>query len=78
MEKSLTSFSSLEIKSEVMGIPVTITEEVIAKACRVAAEGRFQEIVKKDDILLKSYYNLLLDGNSEDNTSEMEIHHRML
>lgn len=41
MEKSLTSFSSLEIRSKVMGIPLTITEEVIAKACRVAAEGRF-------------------------------------
>jgi hypothetical protein len=78
MEKSLTSFSSLEIRSEVMGIPVTITEEVIAKACRVAAEGRFQEIVKKDDILLKSYYNLLLDGNLEAKTSEMEIHYMML
>ena len=30
-----------EIRSYVMGIPITITEEVIAKACRVSANGRF-------------------------------------
>lgn len=78
VEMNPTSFSDLEIRSEVMGIPVTITEEVIAKACRVTAEGRFQEIVKNDDILLKSYNNLLLDGNSDTKTSEMEIHNRML
>jgi hypothetical protein len=52
VEKNPTSFNSLEIRSEVMGIPITITEEDIAKACKVDAEGRFQEIVKKDDILV--------------------------
>lgn len=61
-----------------MGIPVTITEEVIAKACRVAPEGRFKWDVKKDDILLESYSNLLLNGNSDAKTSDIEIHHRML
>jgi hypothetical protein len=76
-KKDLKPVSGLEIRSAVMGIPVTITEEVIAKACRVVSEGRFQNNVKRDDILLKSYYNLLLDGNSEAKTSEMEIHHRM-
>jgi hypothetical protein len=78
IELNPTSFSSLEIRSEVMGIPVTITEEIIAKACRMNAEGRFQEIVKKDDVLLQSYYNTLLGGNKDAKPSEMEIHHRML
>jgi hypothetical protein len=78
IELNPTSFSSLEIRSEVMGIPVTITEEIIAKACRVDAEGRFQEIVKTEDILLQSYCNLLLGGNPKAKTSEMKIHHRML
>jgi hypothetical protein len=41
VEMNPTSFSSLEIRSEVMDIPINITEDVIAKACRVDAEGRF-------------------------------------
>jgi hypothetical protein len=73
-----TSFDSLEIRSEVMGIPITITEDVIAKACRVDAEGRFQEIVKKGDVMLNSYYNTLLGGNKDAKPFEMEIHNRML
>jgi len=36
----LKPFRRLEIRSAVMGIPITITEEVIARACRVAPEGR--------------------------------------
>ena len=42
------------------------------------AEGRFQEIVKKDDVLLQNYYNTLLGGNKDAKPSEMEIHNRML
>jgi hypothetical protein len=61
-----------------MGIPVTITEEVIAKACRVAPDGRFQWDVSKDDILLESYKNLVLKGNSAAKSADIEIHHRML
>jgi len=40
-EMGLKFFRQTEIRSTVMGIPITITEEVIAKACRVAATGRF-------------------------------------
>jgi len=40
-EMGLETFSQTEIRSAVMGVPVTITEEIIAKACRVEAEGRF-------------------------------------
>ena len=43
MDMNPTSFESLEIRSEVMGIPITITEDVIAKACRMKAEGRFKK-----------------------------------
>ena len=41
-EMGLEPFRCLEIKYAVMGIPVSITEGVIAKACRMAPEGRFQ------------------------------------
>ena len=78
MDMNPTSFDSLEIRSEVMGIPITITEEVIAKACKRHAEGRFQEIVRKEDVLLKGYYNTLLGGKKDAKPSEMEIHNRML
>jgi len=40
-EMGLEPFRRLEIRSAVMGIHITITEEVIARACRVALEGRF-------------------------------------
>jgi len=39
-EMGLKSFKQTEIRSYVMGIPITITKEVIAKACRVSANGR--------------------------------------
>ena len=40
-EMGLEPFRQTEIRSSMMGIPITITEEVIAKACRVAPTGRF-------------------------------------
>jgi len=40
-EMGLESFRQTEIRSTIMGIPVTITEEVIVRACRVAPTGRF-------------------------------------
>jgi len=46
-----------------MGIPITITEEVIAKACRVAPKGRFMWNVSRKEPQLDSYTNLLLEGN---------------
>ena len=39
-EMGLKSFNQMDIRATVMGIPITITEEVIAKACRVSANGR--------------------------------------
>jgi len=40
-EMGLENSSHTEIRSTVMGIPVTITEELIAKACRVTPTGKF-------------------------------------
>jgi hypothetical protein len=40
-EMGLEPFKGMEIRSAVMGIPVTITEGVIAKACRVSSKGNF-------------------------------------
>ena len=40
-EMILEPFRQTEIRSAVMGIPITIIEEVIAKACRVAPTTGF-------------------------------------
>ena len=39
----LKPFTCTEIRSSIMGIPITITEEVIARAIRRTAEGSFEE-----------------------------------
>jgi len=39
-EMGLEPFTGLEIRSAVMGIPIAITEGVIARACRVAPERK--------------------------------------
>ena len=41
-EMGLKEFKRTEIRSNVVGIPVTITEEVIGRACRRSVEGAFQ------------------------------------
>ena len=46
-ETGLEPFRQTEIRLVVMGIPITITEEVIAKACRVALLADFFECQRK-------------------------------
>ena len=77
-EIGLEPYKRMEIRSAVMGIPITITEEVIARACRVAPKGRFQWNVSKKNPLLESYINLLLKGNPATKLVDMEGNHRML
>ena len=77
-EMGLEPFKGMEIKSAVMGIPVSITEEVIARACRMASEGRFQWNVSRKDIMLESFTNLLLNGNPKAKFVSMDIKHRLL
>ena len=74
----LEPFRGLEIKSAVMGIPVSITKGVIAKACRMAPEGRFLWNVSRKDALLESYTNLLLKGNPATKLVDMDIKYRIL
>jgi len=77
-EMGLEPFRGLEIKSAVMGIPVSITEGVIAKACRMAPEGRFLWNVSRKDALLESYTNLLLKGNPATKLVDMDIKYKIL
>ena len=77
-EMGLEPFQGLEIKSAVMGIPVSITEGVIAQACRMPLEGRFQWNVSSKDAMLDSFTRLLLKGNPATRLVEMDIEHMVL
>jgi len=74
----LKPFEGMEIRSVVMGIPVTITKRAIFKACRVSSKGFFKWDVSPDDVLLQSYVNLFSKGNPKTKTAEMEVCHRLL
>jgi len=77
-EMGLEPFRQTEIRSAVMGIPITITEEVIAKACRVAPTGRFLWNVSRNHPLLESFKSMVLNGNPATKLVDIDDHHRML
>jgi len=77
-EMGLKSFRQTEIRSTVMGIPITITKEVIAKACRVATNGRFIWNANRNHPFLESYKGVVLKGNSSTKLGDIDGQHRML
>ena len=77
-EMGVEPFRQTEIRSAVMGIPITITEEVIAKACRVAPTGRFLWNVSRNHPLLESFKSVVLKGNPATKLVDIDGHHRML
>jgi len=64
--------------SAVMDIPITITEEVIAKACRVAPTGRFLWNVSRNHPLLESFKSVVLNGNPTTKLMDIDGQHKML
>jgi len=74
----LDSFRQTEIRSTMMGIPITITEEVIAKACRVAPTGRFLWNITGKHPLMSSYTSVVLKGDSTTKLVNIDNNHRML
>ena len=77
-EMGVEPFRQTEIRSAVMGIPITITEEVIAKACRVAPTGRFLWNVSRNHPLLESFKSVVLKGNPATKLVDIDGHHKML
>jgi len=77
-EMGLESFRQTEIRSSVMGIPITITKEVIAKACRVTSTGRYIWNANRNHPLLDSYKGVVLKGNSSTKLVDIDGQHRML
>jgi len=77
-EMGLEPFRKTEIRSAVMDIPITITKEVIAIACRVAPEGRFLWNVSRKHPLLEMFTTQVLKGNPSTKLVEIDGNHRML
>ena len=77
-EMGLEPFRQTDIRSAVMGIPLTITEEVIAKACRVAPTGRFLWNVSRNHPLLDSFKSVVLNGNPATKLVDIDGQHRVL
>jgi len=77
-EMGLESFRQTEIRSTVIGIPVTITEEVIARACRVTPSGRFLWNITGKHPLMASYTSVVLKGDSATKMVNIDNSHKML
>jgi len=77
-EMGLEPFRQIEIRSAVIDILLTIIEEVISKACRVAPTGRFVWNVSRNHPLLDSFKSVVLKGNSATKLVDIDGHHRML
>jgi len=77
-EMGLESFRQTKIRSTVIAIPVTITEEVIAKACRVTPTGRFLWNITGKHPLMASYTSVVLKGDSATKMVNIDNSHRML
>jgi len=78
-EMGLKEFKRTEIRSNVMGIAVTITEEVIGRACRRSVEGVFQwNLNKKTSDLIPVVKQSLFKGKNDEKYCDMEKEHKVL
>jgi len=66
-EMGLKEFTRTENHSNVMGIPITITEEIIGRAARCEVEGKFQRnLNKKKSSWIQTTYDALYKHNPSD------------
>jgi len=78
-EMGLKKFRRTEIRSNVMGIPVTITEEVIGRACRRSVEGAFQwSLNKKTSDWIPVVKQSLFKGKKDGKYCDMKKEHKVL
>jgi len=78
-EMGLKKFKRVEIRSNVMGIPITITKEVIGKSCRRNVEGAFQwNLNKKTNDWISVVKQSLFKGKKDGKYNDMEKEHKVL
>jgi len=76
-EMGIKEFTRTEIHSSIMEIPVTITEEVIGRACRRNVEGAFQWDLKQTSSWKPIVIQTLFKGNAKGKYADMEKEHKM-
>jgi len=73
----LKPFTCTEIRSNILGIPVTITEEVISSENRRAAEGSYEEGLDKtspwNDVVNMTMFNSTKKGKYSDLRMEYKM-----
>ena len=75
----LKEFTRTEIRSNLMGIPITINEEIIGRACRRKVEGVFQwDLNSKTSIWKETVVDTLFNGNPVGKYSDMQKEHKVL
>jgi len=78
-ELGLKPFTETEIRSNIMGIPVTITEDVIARACRITVKGSIEEnlnsVTSHCKGIVKDY---MFKGNAKGKYKDMQKEHKVL
>jgi len=78
-ELVLRPFTCIEIRSNVMGIPVFITKESIAKACKREAEGSFEENMdNKTSPWIEVVNMTLFDIKKKGRYCDMQKEHKLL
>jgi len=73
----LKPFTCTEIRSNIMGIPITITEEICARAIRRVVEGSFEEGLDKtspwNDVVNMTMFNNMKKGKYNDLRMEYKM-----
>jgi len=78
-EMGLKEFTGTEIRSNVMGIPITITEEIIGKVARRTVDGKFQwNLNKMTSSWIKVMYEALYKHSVSDKHKDMQKEHKVL
>jgi len=74
----LKPFTCTEIRANIMGIPLTITKEIIARAIRRAVEGSYEEgldnTISWNDVVNMTMFNITKKGKY----SDLRIEYKML
>jgi hypothetical protein len=74
----LEEFKRTKIRSALMGIPVTITEEIISKAARCSNEGKFQWNLSKTSSWVKTTKEAFHTGRPTNKLCDMQKEHKVL
>jgi hypothetical protein len=76
-EMGLKEFTRTEIRSAVMGIPITITEEIIARAARCSNEAKWNMNIKTSS-WIQTTHDAFHQGRPSNKYKDMQKEHRVL